>query len=222
MFEVYRHYKGVHYVRLISALHSEDLGQYEVYRTLYDNPKSRVWVRPAEMFHGLTDDGEPRFSLVGAVGRAFPEDEAELAGFGYDTWGKGVTLDAFLAADLLDPDTRRGERWFLRDSAGEKVSVLNLLRLARGVVGIASVVTNPERRGNGFASLLVRAVMELAWIEDSATRFFLFAEERPQMYERLGFHTLSESEQHFKPALAMATGDAPLTPLEREIVRVYF
>jgi GNAT superfamily N-acetyltransferase len=222
MFEVYRHYKGVHYVRLISALHSEDLGQYEVYRTLYDNPKSRVWVRPTQMFQGLTDDGEARFSLVGAVGRAFPEDEAELAAFGYNSCGNGVTLAAFLAADLSDPDTRRGERWFMQDAAGEKVSVLNVLRLARGVVGIASVETSPARRGQGFASLLVRTVMELLRIEDPAVRFLLFAQGRPQMYERLGFHSLPEGDQHFKPALAMATGDAPLTALERDIMRVYF
>lgn len=222
MFEVYRHYKGAHYVRLVSALHSEDLGQYEVYRTLYDNPKSRVWVRPTEMFQGLTDEGEARFSLVGSVGRAFPQDEAELAAFGYDTWGNGVRLDAFLAADLLDPDTRRGERWFMRDTAGKKVSVLNVLRLARGVVGIASVATSPQRRGNGFASLLVRAVMELLRIEDPETRFLLFAEGRPEMFERLGFRLLPEGDQYFKPALAMVTGDAPLTPLERGILRVYF
>lgn len=209
-------------MRLISALHSEDLVEYEVYRTLYDNRMSRVWVRPTEMFQGLTDDGETRFSLVGSVGRAFPEDEAELAAFGYDTWGKGATLDAFLAADRLDPDTRRGERWYMRDVASEKVSVLNVLRLARGVVGIASVATSPRRRGKGFASLLVRAVIELLRIEDPNTRFLLFAEGRPEMYERLGFRLLPEGDQHFKPALAMATGDAPLTALERDIVRVYF
>jgi GNAT superfamily N-acetyltransferase len=174
------------------------------------------------MFQGLTDDGETRFSLVGSVGRAFPEDEAELAAFGYDTWGKGATLDAFLAADRLDPDTRRGERWYMRDVASEKVSVLNVLRLARGVVGIASVATSPRRRGKGFASLLVRAVIELLRIEDPNTRFLLFAEGRPEMYERLGFRLLPEGDQHFKPALAMATGDAPLTALERDIVRVYF
>jgi len=174
------------------------------------------------MFHGLTEDGDARFSLVGSVGRAFPEDEAELAAFGYDIWGNGATLDAFLAADLWDSDTRRGERWFMRDDAGEKVSVLNVLRLARGVVGIASVATSPSRRGNGFASLLVRAVMELLRMEDPATRFLLFAEGRPEMYERLGFRSLPETDQHFKPALAMATGDAPLTALERDIVRVYF
>ena len=222
MFEIYRHYKGAYYLRLISALHSEDLGNYEVYRTLYDNPKSRVWARPSEMFHGATDDGESRFSLVGAVGRAFPEDEAELASFGYDRWGRGATLDEFLEVDRVNPDMRRGERWFMRDSAGEKVSVLNVLRFARGVVGIASVATRPGKRGQGFASLLLRSVMELLWIEDSSTRFLLFAEIRPEMYERLGFRLLPEAEQYCKPALAMMTGAALLTDTERACIREYF
>jgi GNAT superfamily N-acetyltransferase len=222
MYEVFRHYKGNHYLRLVSALHSEDLESYEVYRTLYDNPKSRVWARPTEMFKGSTDDDRPRFSLVGTVIRAFPEDEEELAAFGYDTWGKDRTLGAFIAADLSDPDTKRGERWFMQDAARQKVSVLNVLRLARGVVGIASVATHPARRGQGFASLLLRAVMELIRIEYQDTRFLLFAEKRPEMYERHGFRQVPDNDQHFKPALAMATGDAPLTALEQELLRRYF
>lgn len=222
MFEVYRHYKGAYYVRLISGLHSEDLSNYEVYRTLYDNPKSRVWARPTEMFHGVTDDGESRFSLVGAVGRAFPEEEAELATFGHDTWGQGVTLDDFVAADLVDRDTRRGERWFMKDNAGKKVSVLNVLRFSRGAVGIASLATNPERRGQGFGSLLLRSVMELLRVEDSSTRFLLFAEGPIALYERLGFKVVPESAQHFSPAIAMMTGEQSITSVEAEILSVYF
>jgi GNAT superfamily N-acetyltransferase len=222
MFEIYRHYKGNHYLRLVSALHSEDLGTYEVYRTLYDNPKSRMWARPKDMFHGVTDEGQQRFSLVGVVARAFPEDEAELSSFGYDAWGRGRSIEEFVASDLIDPDTRRGERWFMRNCAGEKVSVLNVLRFARGVVGIASVVTRASYRGNGFASLLLRAVMELQLIEDPATRFLLFAEGRPEIYERLGFCSLPDSDQHFRPAIAMVAGNEPLTAEERNLLRVYF
>ena len=222
MFEVYRHYRGAHYVRLTPALHSEDLGPYTVYRTLYDNPKSRVWARPTEMYHGETDDGEKRFSLVGKVGRAFPEDEEELATFGYDTWGQGKPVATFVAEDLQSPDTLRGERWFFQVPSGEKVSVLNLLHFSRGVLGLASIATSPNHRSKGFAPLLIRAVMELVRIEDPATRFLLFAEARPEMYERLGFRALPDSDQHFRPVIAMMTGENPPTPFEREIVKVYF
>lgn len=222
MFEVYRHYRGNHYVRLTSALHSEDLRPYTVYRTLYDNLKSRVWARPTEMFHGEIDDGAKRFSLVGRVSRAFPEDEEELATFGYDTWGQGKPVATFVAEDLQNPDTLRGERWFFQKPSGEKVSVLNVLRFSRGVLGLASIATSPKHRGKGFAPLLIRTVMELNWIEDPETRFLLFAEARPEVYQRIGFRPLADGDQHFRPAIAMITGDIPPTPFQREIVRAYF
>lgn len=222
MYDVYKHYRGAHYVRLTSALHSEDLEPYTVYRTLYDNPKSRVWVRPTEMFHGKADNTEQRFSVVGKVSRAFPEDEEELATFGYDTWGQGKPIATFVSEDLQSRDTLRGERWFFQAPGGEKVSVLNVLRFSRGVIGLASVATHPNHRGKGFASLLLRTVMELLWLEDPATRFLLFAEAGQAMYAKLGFSPLADIDQHFKPAIAMATGDNPPTPFERELVRVYF
>lgn len=46
----YRHYKGNLYQVLAVAKHSETLEQLVVYVSLYDNPESQVWVRPAKMF----------------------------------------------------------------------------------------------------------------------------------------------------------------------------
>jgi len=174
------------------------------------------------MFHGEIEGGAKRFSLVGRISRAFPEDEEELATFGYDTWGQQKPVATFVAEDLQSPDTLRGERWFFQTPSGEKASVLNLLRFSRGVLGLASIATSPKHRGKGFAPLLIRTVMELNWVEDATTRFLLFAEARPEMYEKLGFRPLPDSDQHFKPAIAMTTGESALTPVEREVFRSYF
>jgi len=46
---VYRHYKGNKYLVLGIAKHSETLED-PVYVPLYDNPKSKLWVRPLNMF----------------------------------------------------------------------------------------------------------------------------------------------------------------------------
>jgi hypothetical protein len=64
--------------------------------------------------------------------------------------------------------------------------------------------------------------MELVRIEQSDTRFLLFSEARPAIYERLGFKVLLDSDQHFKPTLAMASGELPLTEKERRFIREYF
>jgi hypothetical protein len=65
---IYRHAKSgnlyrVHFV----AKHSETLEELVVYETLYDNPASKFWVRPAAMFTELVEvRGErgPRFVFV--------------------------------------------------------------------------------------------------------------------------------------------------------------
>jgi len=64
----YRHYKGNFYRVLGVAKHSETLEELVVYECLYDNPRSKLWVRPKEMFLEIIIlDGKetPRFEFVG-------------------------------------------------------------------------------------------------------------------------------------------------------------
>ena len=46
----YQHYKGNMYLVLCTAKHSETLEDMVVYVSLYENPESQVWIRPAKMF----------------------------------------------------------------------------------------------------------------------------------------------------------------------------
>lgn len=65
--EIWRHYKNKDYHILAVSCHSEDLSWYVVYETLYDNPVSKIWHRPLEMFLGNVEiDGKiiPRFTRV--------------------------------------------------------------------------------------------------------------------------------------------------------------
>lgn len=64
---VYQHYKGNKYLVLALAKHSETLQEMVVYVSLYDNPESQVWVRPAEMFfEAIEFEGKrvPRFRFI--------------------------------------------------------------------------------------------------------------------------------------------------------------
>lgn len=63
----YRHYKGKEYEVIGIAKHSETLEDLVVYKTLYDNEASSLWVRPLKMFlEEVEVNGEkvPRFILV--------------------------------------------------------------------------------------------------------------------------------------------------------------
>lgn len=47
---MYQHYKGMKYLVLGTAKHSETLEEMAVYVTLYENEESALWVRPLKMF----------------------------------------------------------------------------------------------------------------------------------------------------------------------------
>lgn len=65
---IYKHFKGGMYRVIGVAKHSETLEDLVVYEALYDNPKSKFWVRPLENFLEEVElDGKkvPRFEYVG-------------------------------------------------------------------------------------------------------------------------------------------------------------
>ena len=63
----YRHFKGKLYKVIGVAKHSETLEEFVVYEALYENPVSKVWIRPKKMFLEIVEvDGKkvPRFEYV--------------------------------------------------------------------------------------------------------------------------------------------------------------
>lgn len=64
----YCHYKGNEYQVIGVAKHSETLEELVAYVPLYDNAKSKLWVRPLEMFlEEVEVDGQKvrRFEYIG-------------------------------------------------------------------------------------------------------------------------------------------------------------
>ncbi|HTL70127.1 MAG TPA: DUF1653 domain-containing protein [Candidatus Eisenbacteria bacterium] len=65
---VYRHFKGQRYRVLGTVRHSETLEELVLYKALYRNKTSALWVRPVKMFlEHVVVDGErvPRFRKTG-------------------------------------------------------------------------------------------------------------------------------------------------------------
>ncbi len=65
---IYLHYKGNKYKVLGIAKHSETLEELIVYRTLYNNPLAKLWVRPKHIFEEMVQiNGKitPRFKYLG-------------------------------------------------------------------------------------------------------------------------------------------------------------
>ena len=65
---IYQHYKCNKYEMIGIAKHSETLEDLVVYRALYDNKVSQLWVRPLKMFtETIENDGKEieRFKYIG-------------------------------------------------------------------------------------------------------------------------------------------------------------
>jgi hypothetical protein len=64
----YQHSKTGKFYKVIGiAKHSETLEDLVVYETLYENPRSKLWVRPKSMFlEEVTLEGKkvPRFTFI--------------------------------------------------------------------------------------------------------------------------------------------------------------
>jgi ribosomal protein S18 acetylase RimI-like enzyme len=174
------------------------------------------------MFHEEVAPGQKRFTEVGRIRVMMPEDEAVYLAFGHDAWGKGLSVEEFVAAYAHDKHHIRGTRYLLESTDGEPLANLNTIRFARGLVGIASVSVNPQHRGYGHGATLTRGVMEIVRCEDPHVRFMLYSEARPAMYERLGFSRLPEELQFHLPSVAMMTGKERVTEREVLFFREYF
>lgn len=57
----FRHFKGGEYTFVCEATHSETMEKMVVYRS---EEAGRVFVRPAGMFYGVTEDGQRRFQEI--------------------------------------------------------------------------------------------------------------------------------------------------------------
>jgi ribosomal protein S18 acetylase RimI-like enzyme len=221
---LYEHRKGRLYLGLGPARHSESEDVLERYLCLYDAPLGAAWVRPAAMFHDHDETGRPRFTPLATIRVVMPEDEATVLPFGHDAWGAGKSLAEFVAGYATSRNHLRGTRYLLESLDGRALAGLNTLRFRRGIVGIASVATNPTERRRGHATRLLSGVLALLREQDAATRFLLFSEVDPAIYERVGFTRMADAHQHHLPSIAMATNlaERPLGADDARYVETYF
>ncbi len=220
MWTIYRHSRGMLYIGAGTALHSEDLQPYQLYRCLYDNELSRSWIRPFAMFHENLPSGEPRFTPVARVRVVAPEDEQDVLAFGFDTWGSGQGRDEFIASYESDRAHLLGVAYLLELLDGTPVSALNTLRVARNRMVLARLATAPQLRRRGYATLLLSAVMELLQSQGSELRFLLLSEVGEAFYERLGFVRLPAQHQHYQPWISMISGQGEISKLDADLVRL--
>lgn len=113
---------------------------------------------------------------------------------GYDVWGEGLALDAYLAVCRASPKYAAGTWWVSVAGDGAPLSSLlaHEIPLPSGpaAAGLGSIATPPELRGRGHASRLIEGFLHAREESHGTEVFFLFSDIAPAFYERFGFAAL--------------------------------
>ena len=156
MWTIYRHTKGLLYIHLGTALHSESCEPMEIYRALYDNDLAQLWVRPKDMFHEEVSPGLKRFTEVGRVRIAAPDEVPPES-------PKDPLMRSSMSTNSIG-----ASHYLFELPTGEQQAEIRVVRLSRGVVRIEA---ESKREAKQYSSVLIRAVMEIFKCEDAEMRF---------------------------------------------------
>lgn len=126
---------------------------------------------------------------------------------GYDAWGDGQGVDAYLAECRSSPKYALG-RWYVLEKDGRVLSALiayrNAFRLPRGAWGLGSLCTLRAFRRLRLASRLAAEVLK----REKGTAY-LWADAAPELYRALGFVDLPHRAAGRPGSLLMARGPLP-------------
>jgi len=118
-----------------------------------------------------------------------PEEMDRLYLMGYDVWSDDDDAETYLNGCRHSNKYAAGE-WFVWDVDGEPVASLIVFsddyQLDPGCYGIGSVATDPQHRGQGYASALLKAVVSVL-AERQPKAIFLHSDIDPAFYQRFGF-----------------------------------
>lgn len=134
------------------------------------------------------------------IRNATPQEMNEIYMMGFDVWADGASEDDYLEGCHNSPKYKKGSWWVLEDQ-GKLVSSLIVYNLGEGIYGIGSIATPPECRRQGYASRLTESVSEE--LEEQAKAIFLFADIKPEFYEKLGYVRLPANLQKYDSSTCM-------------------
>ena len=114
------------------------------------------------------------------------EDELDAVYLmGEDAWAEGSSREEYLDGCRSSEKYKRGQFKVLSDN-DELVCSLIAYTISNKWLGIGSIATPTEKRGNGYASQLVKEVCDKAF-KSGFTSIFLYSDISPDFYSKLGF-----------------------------------
>ena len=136
---------------------------------------------------------------------AISGDMSTIFMMGFDVWGESNSVEQYLQECYSSEKYRRGTWYVLVKSRNQPVCSLITYNFDDEKIGIGSIATQPDLRGKGLASLLVKNFIDSLTTSDKM--IFLYSDISPKLYERLGFIALPKHLQQYKTSTCMVWGD---------------
>ena len=123
------------------------------------------------------------------IREGLPADVDTIFMMGYDAWGEGASVQAYLEQCRSSTKYPQGT-WYVLEEGGELLSSLIVYRqgfeLPAGCWGVGSVATPPPQRRRGHAARLLAHVDGMAETA-SARAIYLFSGIDPAYYGKFGY-----------------------------------
>ena len=142
------------------------------------------------------------------IRKATSEDMESVYMMGYDVWGENMPSDEYITMCNHSVKYKRGTWYVLEDlDTKELVSSLIVYELPssedRTSRGIGSIATPFTLRKRGYASILIKQVIQDLEKNEKCTDFFLYSDIGTSFYNNLNFIELPPAKQKYKDSICM-------------------
>ncbi|MDO6707578.1 GNAT family N-acetyltransferase [Photobacterium sp. 1_MG-2023] len=125
--------------------------------------------------------------------KAREQEFEQIYRMGFDAWGNGLSMDAYLEGCRTSAKYQSGA-WFVLTVDAQPVASLIVYSgqfgLQEGCFGIGSVATAPVMRNQGFGSQIVRRATQALLEQHGAKAVYLHSDIGHGFYQKLGFLSL--------------------------------
>lgn len=142
------------------------------------------------------------------IREATKDDMIEIYKMGYDVWGDNMPYEEYITLCQASNKYKKG-KWYVLEATDTKQLLSSLivyeLNLSEDqiVKGLGSIATPLLLRKKGYASLLVKEMINKLELEENCNNFFLYSDIGIEFYKGLGFIELPNDCQKYKDSVCM-------------------
>ena len=137
--------------------------------------------------------------------KANPAEMDQIFLMGIDVWSDGASENDYLNGCRSSAKYKRGV-WYILTEENKLLSSLIVYDFGDEKFGIGSIATSSFFRKQGYASELIKHIINEIERGHSNRTIFLYSDIQPEFYEKFGFCKLKPEAQRYKTTTCMAYG----------------